>query len=118
MNQSEEILKKIKRQLKEDRLKTNVHLKSLIDQDPYADTDRLTDNSIDTDASEESSHERMEAMIKELKLHLTELDRTLEKIENGCYGKCITCGKIIDSHRLTIKPTALNCVDCERKAEV
>lgn len=93
-------------------------ISSLKLQDPFSDPDRLNDNAAsDTEAKEESSHERMEALEKELKRNLEEINLTLEKIKKGTYGKCQNCGKMIDSERLAIKPTALYCVECERKKE-
>lgn len=93
-------------------------INSLKSQDPFSDPDRLNDNAAsDTEASEESSHERMEALEKELKRNLDEINNTLERIKKGKYGKCQNCGKVIDANRLAIKPTALFCVDCERKKE-
>lgn len=93
-------------------------INSLKSQDPFSDPDRLNDNAAsDTEANEESSHERMEALEKELKRNLEEINITLERIKKGKYGKCQNCGKVIDSNRLAIKPTAVFCVDCERKKE-
>src|SRR3989338_11552070 len=87
-------------------------ISSLKLQDPFSDPDRLNDNAAsDTEAKEESSHERMEALEKELKRNLEEINLTLEKIKKGNYGKCQNCGKMIDTDRLAVKPTALYCVE-------
>src|SRR3989344_3382549 len=76
-------------------------ISSLKLQDPFSDPDRLNDNAAsDTEANEESSHERMEALEKELRINLEEINKTLDKIKNGKYGKCENCGKIIDANRL------------------
>ncbi len=94
------------------------NLSSLKSQDPFSDPDRLNDNAAsDTDAKEEISHERMEALEKELKLSMEEIEKALERIKKGTYGKCMSCSKMIDTERLAIKPTALYCVDCEKRRE-
>ena len=112
------ILEEIKKHLTREKNKIESKLASLAAQDPYSDPERLIDNAAsDTEAKEESSHERMEALEKELRLSLTEIENTLERIKNNTYGKCLSCGKLIDTDRLAIKPTALYCVDCERKKE-
>src|SRR3989338_11542654 len=93
-------------------------ISSLKLQDPFSDPDRLNDNAAsDTEAKEESSHERMEALEKELKLKLTDIDEALARLAKGSYGKCQSCGTFIDTDRLAVKPTARYCVECERKRE-
>lgn len=112
------ILEKIKEHLTSRKGKIETNLTSLKSQDPFSDPDRLIDNAAsDTEAKEESSHERMEALEKELKNQVGEIEETLERIKKGNYGKCATCKKMIDTDRLAVKPTALYCVGCERKRE-
>jgi len=48
---------------------------------------------------------------------LREIDEALERIENGSYGLCQTCGKPIPKGRLTAKPHARFCVPCLTKQE-
>jgi DnaK suppressor protein len=118
MNIPANILADIKKQLEEEKNKIKTTSAALKLQDPFSDPDRLIDNAAsDTDAKEESSHERMEAIGKELDLHMVEIEEALQKIQNGTYGKCLSCKKNIDSGRLAIKPTALYCVTCEIKKE-
>lgn len=113
-----EVLLEIKKHLEEEKVKLTKTLSSLKLQDPYADPDRVNDNAAsDTDAKEESSHERVEALEEELKIHLEEVIQAQTRIENGTYGKCLKCRKLIDTDRLAVKPTALYCVECERKLE-
>lgn len=112
------VLKNIADHLRREKDRVGGNLSSLKSQDPFADPDRLNDNAAsDTDAKEEISHERMEALEKELKLHMEEIEKALDRIKKGTYGKCMSCGKMIDTDRLAIKPTALYCFDCEKKRE-
>jgi len=98
--------------------KIEKRISSLKMQDPYSDPDRVNDNAAsDTDAKEESTHERTEAIEKVLKSSLEEINLALERIKKGTYGKCLNCRKKISLDRLAIKPTALYCVECERKKE-
>ncbi|AOT68430.1 TraR/DksA C4-type zinc finger protein [Geosporobacter ferrireducens] len=48
-------------------------------------------------------------------LRLKEIDQALDKIADGSYGNCITCGKEIPEDRLEILPTAIQCMDCDNK---
>lgn len=112
----QDLLEKVKEHLLAEKRKIEETLLSLRSQDPYSDPDRLNDNAAsDTEAKEESSHERMEALEKELKLHLSEVDETLKRVESNTYGNCLSCQELIDTDRLSIKPTALYCVVCEKK---
>ncbi|MFG2416711.1 TraR/DksA family transcriptional regulator [Streptomyces goshikiensis] len=44
--------------------------------------------------------------------HLEELDRALERLEQGLYGRCEGCGGTIPPERLEIRPAATTCVRC------
>jgi DnaK suppressor protein len=48
---------------------------------------------------------------------LAEIDRALERIEDGSYGTCNACGKEIPSERLEAYPWASLCIDDARRAE-
>ncbi|MCJ7741020.1 TraR/DksA C4-type zinc finger protein [Candidatus Microgenomates bacterium] len=112
------ILDELQKYLSAELEKIKKNLSSLKLQDPFSDPDRLIDNAAsDTEAKEESSHERMEALEKELKIHFEEVKQALERVNRGTYGKCFSCKKMIDTDRLGAKPTALYCVECERKKE-
>jgi RNA polymerase-binding transcription factor DksA len=40
---------------------------------------------------------------------LDEVDRALERLDNGTYGRCEVCGETIDEARLEADPTARTC---------
>ena len=48
---------------------------------------------------------------------LTEVQRALERIENGTYGKCVNCGRDIPEKRLEAIPWAARDVKCEEELE-
>ena len=43
---------------------------------------------------------------------IKDLDRALEKIEDGSYGVCDVCGRPISPARLEALPAAALCVEC------
>jgi DnaK suppressor protein len=45
------------------------------------------------------------------------LNQALERINNGTYGICLTCGAEINKPRLEALPTAAQCVICQNKEE-
>jgi len=44
------------------------------------------------------------------------VERALEKLEDGTYGKCDNCGKEIAAGRLEAAPESALCIDCARNA--
>jgi DnaK suppressor protein len=48
---------------------------------------------------------------------LIEIDKALQRIEDGTYGKCTECGKEIPVERLEVYPWASLCIEDARKAE-
>jgi DnaK suppressor protein len=48
---------------------------------------------------------------------ISEIDAALQRIEDGTYGVCASCGREIPPARLEANPWASLCIDCKRKAE-
>ena len=47
---------------------------------------------------------------------LTYLNRALEMFDAGTFGKCMTCGNLIDKERLIEVPHTSSCFDCKSKS--
>ncbi len=85
-------------------------------EDPFADPRHADDNAdIGTDAAEGVGHERVELIKMEVDKMLINIRKALARIKVGKYGVCANCGKMIDTDRLAINPTAEFCMDCEKK---
>lgn len=41
------------------------------------------------------------------------IDRALNRIDSGEYGKCVSCSHTIQKARLTAVPWARHCIDCQ-----
>ena len=48
---------------------------------------------------------------------LAAIDGALERIENGTFGICRSCGQEIALERLEALPYTTQCIDCKRKEE-
>ena len=48
---------------------------------------------------------------------LRAIDGALQRIDEGTYGTCETCGQPISEERLEAIPYATQCIDCRRKGE-
>lgn len=113
-----ELLTGIAKHLEEEKKRIAVQINELASQDPFSDTDRLTDNAAsDTEAKEEINHERYQAMLTELKEKLSAIEAALKRIDAGEYGFCRNCGAMIDTERLAAIPTATLCMECEAKKQ-
>lgn len=111
-----DILDSIRQHLEEEKTQVVARRAKLSLQDPYADPDRVNDNAAsDTEASEESNHDRNVALVEELNTRVQSIDEALVRIGRGSYGYCEVCGTMIDTDRLSVIPTATLCLDCEKK---
>lgn len=59
------------------------------------------------DATLEGNEERL----------LQAIDSALQRIENGTYGTCQSCGQPIGAERLEALPWTTQCIDCKRREE-
>lgn len=48
---------------------------------------------------------------------LTQSEHALERIVDGSYGECESCGEAIDPRRLEAFPRATRCVGCKQRSE-
>jgi DnaK suppressor protein len=48
---------------------------------------------------------------------LTQTEQALERIDNGTYGTCESCGEAIGKARLQAFPRAVLCVACKQREE-
>lgn len=111
-----DVLNDIRKALEAEKTRIMAQAAQLAAQDPFTDTERVNDNAAsDTEASEESNHDRYAAMGDELKGRVKAIDDTLIRVGNGTYGYCVSCGTLIDTDRLAILPTATLCLECEKK---
>jgi len=110
------ILSDIATHLEKEKEKTTDRITELVAQDPFSDLERTNDNAAsDSDANEESSHDRFAAMLEEERTHLFDIKAALGRIKEGAYGYCTNCKQLIDTDRLAILPAASLCLSCESK---
>lgn len=110
-----DVLDQVRIALEEEKIRVAARVAELSSQDPFADPDRVNDNAAsDAEASEESNHDRYQALVDELKARVYALDEALARVGSGTYGYCMNCGAMIDTDRLAIVPTATLCLACER----
>ncbi|HEX6208331.1 MAG TPA: TraR/DksA C4-type zinc finger protein [Actinomycetota bacterium] len=57
------------------------------------------------------------SIVEQLEDRLADVDRALERIEDGSYGVCEACGKPIVRERLAAIPAARFCVEDQARLE-
>ena len=114
-------LKKFQNQLEEEK----VRLVALIEEreremEEAKATETASERNPDPDSADAASM-KFEYM-KEMSLErnsldlLSKVDHALERVSEGTYGTCESCGDAIPVARLEVLPYATTCVNCARKA--
>jgi DnaK suppressor protein len=55
---------------------------------------------------------QIDALLIRARSHLTDLDRALERLDEGTYGVCGRCKRSIAVERLAARPAATTCIHC------
>jgi RNA polymerase-binding transcription factor DksA len=114
----EKVLKEVKKFLAEEKALISKRLGQMDDSDPYKDPDHANDNAdIGVDVREEIAHQQTEANRSQLQKRLAEIEEVKKRIDQGGYGFCKICSKMIDTDRLSSNPLATMCIDCAKKQE-
>ncbi|GCE28967.1 hypothetical protein KDA_44510 [Dictyobacter alpinus] len=112
--------KKMQKRLEDIRQELEGNLKDLTQ--PSA-ADYLTDPANDDyqDIEDEAVDEQQEQQDQAVKFNeqtkLDEVNAALKRIEDGTYGHCIVCGKVIPEKRLEAIPWAPRCIEDEEAFE-
>jgi len=57
------------------------------------------------------------ALRGELEQRIKQVEDALERLDEGDYGVCESCGRPIDPERLDVLPDTTLCIKCAREAE-
>jgi len=108
-------LEKFKKLLEEEKKKILRHLSDL-SSSSGEDLDLSTGDAVDI-ASLEINQANLVKIGKREKYLLKKIENALEKIEDGSYGECESCGEDISVARLEARPVAQLCIDCKTDQE-
>jgi DnaK suppressor protein len=96
--------------VRRDRLTAELGVVTTVERDPDASVSfgkRVGDGT--TEAVERLNRV---GTARGLEAMLRDVDRALAKLEDGTYGICDRCGKLIPEARLDARPWSVLCVDC------
>jgi DnaK suppressor protein len=57
------------------------------------------------------------SIAQRVEAEITDVDRALQRIDQGTYGTCEACGRKIDQARLQVLPATRFCVEDQQRAE-
>jgi RNA polymerase-binding transcription factor DksA len=80
-----------------------------IDWVPRKDEDNIDTADRDAVADSLESLDENTAILTDLEIRHSEILSALQRIENGSFGICTTCGKPIETDRLGANPAATTC---------
>jgi len=108
------------KRLKEIRKKLNQQREALISEAGIALT-ALPDETLFPELGDQASAEidrnfMLKLKGRERKL-LAKIDEAIEKIDNGTYGICESCGDEINIKRLEARPVTTMCIECKTEQE-
>lgn len=90
-----------------------------IDRTVHAMQDEATVFADPNDRASQESDMALELRNRDRERKLIKkIEETIEKIENGEYGYCESCGVEIGLKRLEARPTATLCIDCKTLDEL
>jgi len=111
------LLTPIKIFLERELVKLKRTKKNLKKNDPFKDSVRTVENSVEEDLDEQIGHFDTQVKVNFIQKQIIQLRKALTMIKIGKYGACERCGKMIDTDRLGVRPDATICIKCERERE-
>jgi DnaK suppressor protein len=105
----------LKKVLEEEKRRILRHLEE-ISETSVADLETPSGDSVDL-AALEINQNSLAKIGKREQNHLKKIDAALEKMEDGTFGECESCGEQISVARLMARPVAQLCIDCKTEQE-
>ena len=87
----------------------NEHFRDEPEEDSSAELSHSDQHPADA-ASDAFEREKEIAILERVEVELLDVDRALERLDDGTYGVCDACGQAIDDERLASVPAARFCV--------
>lgn len=109
------VLKQLEEQLIERRNQLLEQLENLEEELAYLDQSRPPEFS--EEAQEEAAANSLLALNEQERRELKDIQRALDKLDEGTYGKCERCSKDIGEPRLMALPMVRYCISCQKKRE-
>ena len=67
--------------------------------------------------TETFEQEKALSILEQHQADLADVERALERVADGTYGKCEACGNVIPDERLEARPAARYCLEDQKQVE-
>jgi len=124
-NMNKRFIQELKEKLEQEKINIENNLKKFAKKDDKVKGDwdttypqfgsKIENQQLEAAADEVEEYANLLPVEHNLELQLQSVNRSLEKIKNGTYGKCKKCGKEINKERLKVFPAAETCSKCHKK---
>ena len=94
----------------------NEHLHDEPEEDRSAELSHVDKHPADA-GSDAFEREKEFSILEQVEAELSDVDRALERLDQGTYGRCDACGTAIADERLAAMPATRFCVQHQADAE-
>ena len=94
----------------------NEHLHDEPEEDSAAELSHVDQHPADA-GSDAFEREKEFSILERVETELADVDRALERLDRGTYGRCDACGEAIPEERLAAMPAARFCVQHQADLE-
>lgn len=114
-----ELIEKVKASLLEEKTKLIKELSKFAKKNPNEENDFDSTFPNYGDKEDENAAEVADYVVnlsleENLEKTLRDVDQSLKRIEEGKYGICKYCQKVIEEKRLLARPTSSSCMECKK----
>jgi len=93
------------------------HLSDQTEQDSLSELSSVDQHQADM-GTETFEREKDLSILEAIEAELADVEHALRRLDEGTYGTCEACGRLIDDERLQALPAARLCRDDQMRAEV
>ncbi len=116
-------VKEMEDQLKAEKDRLESELEEISTKNPKASGDFMADfpnigDKEDENAEEVATYSTNLTLERTLESSLRDVDKALERIDNGTYGICKYCNKEIAEKRLRARPASSSCIECKKNLKM
>ncbi len=59
---------------------------------------------------------QVSALLDQARRRVIDVERALQQVSDGTYGRCLSCGRPIGTERLAARPASRTCISCAAAA--
>ncbi len=112
-------LKQIKKSLNEEKKILEQELSKFTKKDPHVAGEYDVEypeygDEVGDNAREIADYTANKPLEETLEKSLRDVNKAIERLENGTYGTCKYCNQTIEEKRLLARPTSSSCVSCKK----